>query len=44
MIKSKVEKDIYHANINQKKAKVLRVIGNKPEFKLRNVIRDEVGH
>ena len=37
-------KQIFHANGNQKKAGVARVITDKIDFKIKTVIRDKEGH
>ena len=37
-------KKIFHANGNQKKAEVVILISDKMDFKIKNVIRDKVGH
>ena len=37
-------KKIFHANVNQKKAGVAIVISDKMDFKIKNVMRDKVGH
>ena len=43
-MKVKGWKKIFHANVNQKKARVAIFISNKIDFKIKNIIRDKKGH
>ena len=40
----RVWRTIYHANRNQKKARVAILVSDKLDFKPKTVIRDEEGH
>ena len=37
-------KKIFHANRNQKKARVAILISEKTDFKMKNILRDKEGH
>ena len=43
-LKVKGWKKIFHANGNQKKARVAILISDKIDFKIKNIIRDKEGH
>ena len=43
-LKVKGWKKIFHANGNQKKARVAILISDKVDFKINNIIRDEQGY
>ena len=43
-LKVKGWKKIFHANGNQKKARIAILISKKIDFKIKNIIRDKEGH
>ena len=43
-LKVKGWKKIFHANGNQKKARIAILISKKIDFKINNIIRDKEGH
>ena len=43
-LKLRGQKKIFHANGNQKKAGVAKLISHKIDFKIKNVTRDKEGH
>jgi len=43
-VKSKRIKNLYHANINQKKADLAILISDRGDFRAMNITRDREGH